>query len=301
MKITNRRVVWSVLALVLLAGAGGRAEAGILYGTDGQAGNPAANLYILDTATGGVISTVGPIGFAVTGMSFSPTTGLLYGVTAPRSSAARDLITINPATGAGTLVGSLGVSMEDVAFAKDGTLYGWSGRIGGANSSSLFRINVATGAATKVGPSGITDVGVGFSISPTGTPFLAASGASGALRTVDLTTGAVTPVATLSGAPFPKGSIDAFAFDAGGTLFGVNLNDIGPGQPGPLPDAAFLVSVNPETGAITPLGPTVPGLDAIAIAPSIFVPEPSTFALLGLGAAGLAGWRRWRRRDRAAT
>ena len=29
----------------------------------------------------------------------------------------------------------------------------------------------------------------------------------------------------------------------------------------------------------------------------VFVPEPSTYALMGLGLAGLAGWRRWRKKD----
>jgi DNA-binding beta-propeller fold protein YncE len=296
MMIANNRLVWSLLSLGLLAGLAGRAGAEILYGADGQNGNPATNLYVLDPGTGGVIRTVGPIGFAVTGMSFSPATGVLYGVTAPKGNGRRELITINPNTGAGTLVGPLGVSMDDVAFARDGTLYGWSGRISG---SSLYRIDLATGAATKVGNSGITDVGVGFSISPSGTPFLAAAGASGVLRTVDLMTGAVTPVATLSGAPFPTGSIDAFAFDAAGTLLGVNLSEGGPGHPG-APGNAFLISVDPTTGVITPLGPTVPGLDALAVGPSIFVPEPSTLALLALGCGGLAAWRRWKKWARAS-
>jgi hypothetical protein len=294
--IANRRAVWFALSLGLLAALTGRAEADVLYGADGQDGNPATNLYVLDPTTGAVLNTVGPIGFAVTGMSFSPTTGVLYGVTAPKSGV-RDLITINPITGAGSLVGPLsGISMDDIAFARDGTLFGWSGRISG---SSLFRINTAIGAATKVSTSGITDLGVGFSISPAGVPFLAAAGASGALRTVDPTTGAVTTVATLSGAPFPTGSIDAFAFEGSGLLLGVNLAENGPGTGAPL-DAAFLVSVNPTTGAITPLGPTVPALDALAVGPSIFAPEPSTFALMGLGAVGLVGWRRWKKRRGAA-
>jgi hypothetical protein len=293
MNLPKTRVVWSLVSLSLLASLAGRAEAEILYGANGQNGNPATNLYVLDPATGAPLSTVGPIGFAVTGMSFSPTNGVLYGVTAPKGNAPRDLITINTATGAGTLVGPLGVSMDDIAFGRDGTLYGWSGRISG---SDLYRINVATGAATKVGEAGITDIGVGFSISPAGTPFLAAAGASGALRTVDLTTGAVTTVATLSGAPFPTGSIDAFAFDEAGVLLGVNLADVSPGRPGTPPDPAFFISVDPVTGAITPLGPTVPGLDALAVSPSIFAPEPSTLALLALGGSALAGWLRWKKR-----
>jgi hypothetical protein len=298
MTIANRSAVWFALSLGLLTVLTGGARADVLYGADGQNGNPATNLYVLDPTSGAVLRTVGPIGFAVTGMSFSPSTGVLYAVTAPKGSAPRDLITINPTTGAGTVVGPLsGISMDDIAFTRDGTLFGWSGRISG---SDLYRINTATGAATKVGEAGITDVGVGFSISPLGTPFLAAAGASGALRTVDLTTGAVTTVSTLSGAPFPGGSIDAFAFEGTGLLLGVNLSDVSAGNPGSPPDAAFFVSVNPTTGAISPLGQTIPGLDALAVGPSIFAPEPSTFALLGVGAAGLLGWRRWKKRRGAA-
>src|SRR5579885_3417804 len=182
MRVLTRRVAWAVLTAGLLAGAAGRADADFLYGADGQHGNPATNLYVLDPATGAVVRTVGPIGFAVTGMAFDPLTGVLYGVSAPRGTNTRQLITINPATGAGTLIGPLGVVMDDIAFEGDGTLFGWSGRISG---SDLYRINLTTGAATKVGEAGITDVGVGFTINPSGTPYLAAAGASGALDTVN--------------------------------------------------------------------------------------------------------------------
>ena len=52
----------------------------VLYGADGAGGN-ASNLYILNPATGGTVSTVGPIGFAVTGLAIHPTTRVLYGST----------------------------------------------------------------------------------------------------------------------------------------------------------------------------------------------------------------------------
>jgi hypothetical protein len=292
MKLLTQHVVWSVLALGLLAAQAGRAEADVLYAADGQNGNPATNLYILDSGTGAVLQTVGPIGFAVTGMAFSPDTGVLYGVTAPKGSNTRELITINPGTGAGTVVGALGVTMDDISFDRNGTLYGWSGRTSG---SSLYTINLATGAATLVGPSGLLDVGVGFAINGSGTPYLADAGASGALRTVDLTTGAVTTVATLSGAPFDNGAISAFAFDSDGTLFGINLNET-VGKPNPPPADTFLVTVDPATGVITTLGPSVPGLEAITFGPGVTVPEPAalTQAVLGLLTALGCGW--WRMR-----
>jgi hypothetical protein len=291
MRILIGQVTRCALLLGLLAVVHGRAEAGTVYGADGEHGNPATNLYILNSATGAPLSTVGPIGFAVSGMSFDPLNGVLYGATAPRGTSTRQLITINTSTGAGTLIGALGVTIDELAFAANGTLYGWSGRISG---SSLYTINLATGAATKVGTSGITDTGVGFAINASGTAYLAAAGASGALRTVNLATGAVTTVATLSGAPIPAGAIDAMGFDQNGTLLGLNLTEGGPGSPG-APGNTFLVTIDPTTGAVTSRGASVPGLDALAIQPSA-VPEPATLILLPLGFLGALGfgWKRGR-------
>jgi hypothetical protein len=293
MRILNGWVTWSVLSLGLLAVPAGRGEADFIYAADGQAGNPATNLYVINTANGSVVTTVGPIGFAVTGMAFDPATGVLYGVTAPRGTGTRELITINTATGAGTVVGPLGVTIDEISFASDGTLFAWSGR---TSASSLFRINLNTGAATKVGDSGVVDFGVGFAINQTtGQAFLANAGASGVLRTVNLTTGAVTPGPTLTGAPFPTGSIDAFAFD-GSTLLALNLDETGPGGAGKAPSATFLVSIDPTTGAVTTLGTSVPGLDALAFQPgAATVPEPSMLLLGVVGAIGLIGHSWWRR------
>jgi hypothetical protein len=289
MRILIGRVTTCALLLGLLASAPGRAEAGTVYGADGQNGNPATKLYILDPATGAPLSTVGPIGFAVSGMSFDPLNGVLYGATAPRGTSTRQLITINTNTGVGTLIGALGVTIDELAFAANGTLYGWSGRTAG---SSLYTINLATGAATKVGTSGLTDSGVGFAIDASGTAYLAAAGASGALRTVNLATGAVTTVATLSGAPIPTASIDAMGFNQDGSLLGINLAEGGPGSPG-APGNTFLVTINPTTGTVTSRGASVPGLDALAIQPSA-VPEPPTLILMPLGFLGALGlgWKR---------
>jgi hypothetical protein len=72
-------IVLSASACGLLAWAGS-ASAELLLGANG-AGNRPANLLVLDPSTGGVIRTVGPIGYGVTGLSIDPKTGTLYGVT----------------------------------------------------------------------------------------------------------------------------------------------------------------------------------------------------------------------------
>jgi hypothetical protein len=72
----------------------------------------------------GAATPVGPIGFDNVGaLDFAPN-GTLFGVGYNGSDSI--LITINPATGAGTLIGSLGETQftQDIAFRpSDGTLF----------------------------------------------------------------------------------------------------------------------------------------------------------------------------------
>jgi hypothetical protein len=61
---------------------------------------------LLNPATGAVVSTVGPIGFSVTGLAYDPVAGILYGSTGGNAgSNPRSLIRIDTTTGAGTLIG----------------------------------------------------------------------------------------------------------------------------------------------------------------------------------------------------
>jgi len=134
----SSRIFVFILGLMAFGSQG--TEAQVLYAADGADGH-LSNLYILNAATGAVSSTVGPIGFAVTGLAFHPTTGVLYGVTAVENSPPQpqpSLISINPSTGAGTLIGPVGPvgclvppanstkPVTDITFRADGTLFGWS-------------------------------------------------------------------------------------------------------------------------------------------------------------------------------
>lgn len=91
----------SALLAAALTGSGGPAQAALLYGAEGGLFSQ-VNLYLIDPTTGAVTSTIGPIGFGVTGLAFDPIPGTLFGVTT--TSGDRQLITIDPATGAGTVV-----------------------------------------------------------------------------------------------------------------------------------------------------------------------------------------------------
>jgi hypothetical protein len=262
--------LWLAAALVVAAliamqahpaRAGGTGQ--ILYGADGAGGNASTNLYVLDPTTGAIVTTVGPIGFAVTGLAVHPTTGILYGTTGNASPVEPGaLITIDTTTGAGTLVGQLVPGNEtaaDITFGSNGTLYGWLE----ANTDDLVTIDLTTGAATVVGDAGLSTAGA--ALAGSGNPLtLAGSGDGGLLHQIDTGTGAATPTVTLDGTTDTE--ISASDFHSGGTLFAVRL-DTDPPRP------AELVTINTTTGAITVIGSTVNRLDAIAF--GLAAPGPS--------------------------
>jgi hypothetical protein len=225
----------------------------VLYGADGAGGDP-SNLLLLDPSSGSVLQTGGPIGFAVTGLALDPSTGTLYGVTGNEDPTAHHLITIDKTTGAGTDVGNVGLVVNDITFTPDGTLFGFS-----RSAKALVTIDKATGAGTVVGPSGISNpFGNGLASNAAGILYLAPTGDNGELYTVDRSTGAATPVATLDGTD--GNGFGALAFDAAGTLFGA-LNHFSSATP---PD---LVTIDMASGAIGVRGPSAKQLDAIEFAP----------------------------------
>src|SRR6476469_3539619 len=156
------------------------ANAGTLYAAT-SAGGP-GELYVINQATGAVVQDVGPLNdalstnYPITGLAFSPVTGLLYGSTGNAGTVDGILVKINPATALVTVVGPFNAgpvnsngspaTMADIAFDSAGNLYG-VGSIGGPD---LYSINVVTGQATPIGPNGATTstTGGGIAISPGG-------------------------------------------------------------------------------------------------------------------------------------
>src|SRR3954471_17237780 len=82
----------------------------------------AGNLYTINLANGtatlvGSIRLAGGKPIGVTGMAVHPSDGTIFGITSEQSpNSARSLVTIDPATGAATLVGELGVAGSYIAF-----------------------------------------------------------------------------------------------------------------------------------------------------------------------------------------
>jgi hypothetical protein len=232
----------------------------------------------------GPLNDVTGLNYGITGMAFSPLTGVLYGSVSNSVAATQaQLVTINPATAQVTVVGHFNVgnagtnpsTMADIAFDSAGNLYG----VGSVGGPQLYSINTATAQATVIGGTGLTSTsGGGLGISPTGT--FSGSPSSSRFGTYDSTTGAFTNI-TSPTKPV-GGAYAALAYD-GATLYGL---DLGPGSAG-TPDE--LVTIDPVTGAVTDIGASVNFLDSIAFT----VPEPTI--ALSLGALALLGVARRQR------
>jgi len=253
------------------------AHASTLYGST-SAGGP-GELWILDASTGAAVQDVGPLNdssahnYAVTGLAFNPLDGVLYGSTGGTSG--HSLLTINPASGAVTVIGSFNVggvggTMSDLSFDSSGHLFGISAS-GGAN---LYSIDLGTGQATEVGASGVSfTAGGGLGISPEGTFF--GTPTTSQFGTFDPITGTYSNITNPAKPAGSSASYASLAFD-GDTLYGMNL--------GTTPHLVTFDSL----GNVTDIGPSVPKIDGIAFLEP--VPEPTTMAIfLGAGVMVLAG------------
>ena len=255
-------------------------NAGTLYAST-SAGGP-GELYIINQVNGAMIQDIGPlndsfsVNYPITGLAFSPVTGLLYGSTGNAGAVDAMLVKINPAAAQVTVVGPFNAgptnsggtpaTMADIAFDASGNLYG-VGSIGGPD---LYSINVVTGQATPIGPNGAatSTTGGGIAISPGGIFY--GTPTSSRFGTYNSGTGAYTNIA--NPAKPAGGAYGALDFD-GSVLYGLN---VGSGSPPP----THLVTIN-SVGGVTDLGTSLNSLDAIAFQ----VPEPATIALIFVGFA----------------
>jgi len=181
-------------------------------------------------------------------IDFSPA-GVLYGLSLGGVGipASGQLFTINPTSGATTLVANLSqyVNVEgDIAFdPTTGILYAVDG------VGPLYTINTSTGVCTTVGtlpldlPGGADYSGLGFD--NTGQLYVWSQFGS-VLRAVNKANATIQSTVFL--APFPGGSVGDVVFDPGTNkcLLGGN------------PSGGILSSCNPATGVVTPIGSVAP-------------------------------------------
>lgn len=233
-----------------------------LYGADGAGGN-SSNLYVLDPANGSILQTIGAIGFPVTGLAVHPSTGELFGMTTgtPNTNPERGfLLRVDEGTGQGTQIGDINPgnteTSADLAFAPDGTLFGWIE----PNTDDLATIDLNTGLGTVVGDAGLSTAGAGLATLDGTTFLLAGAGTAGNLSSIDPTSGAETGTVTLNGYAGLGDEVSALDFDVAGVLFGTIVDTDVANR------TAELITIDPSSGLITVLGPSVDRLDAIAFA-----------------------------------
>jgi hypothetical protein len=231
--------------------------ASALYGASGGV-NTTSDLYTIDTTTGAGTS-IGAIGFGITGLAFRPSDDVLFGVTNNNSASnPRALVTIDTVTGAGTLVGALGVAngIADISFRSDDALYGYA-----PTNRTLYSINTSTGAATQVSATAIPTSGFGYgdAFDSGDILYVFPKGTAGAFYIVDPATGGLTAQTALSGTAFTNGIINAAAFDVD-DLAWVSVISSGP--------VWDIGTIDVGSSSIAGVGSTVSNLDALAWGPA---------------------------------
>ena len=267
--------------------AGGPLTLSALYGATTSGPDGPSNFYQIDPSTG-TATFIGPIGFDRVGaLDAHPVTGVLYGTGVRPSTVTSGsigpegtpgpvpvLITIDPATGAGTEVGPTGMSAQitDLSFRpSDNTLFAFDA----ANSPQhkLFRVDITTGLATLVGSTGFSlTTGNGMEFSKSGVLY---HGDDNSFNTLDPSTGAGTALHSPPNYPGGTNRPSAFDFDPVTGVLYAEYKNLGSGS------GDFLGTYDPVSGSGTIIGTTEPGLDAIAFASSASVridwPSPHEF------------------------
>lgn len=180
-----------------------------------------------------------------------PDDQVLFGITFFQN----QIITIDPATGQGTLVAAIGEEESGYGLAAyQDKLYTFNPNTGTVDQISVINGRVverlATGIAGAEGEGAIAinpDTGLGFIASAFP---LTTGGPSGThpLYTFNVTTGA--PAVKLADTTIV---LDGLAFDSDGTLYAVGQGDVEGGDPNQ--GEATLYTVNQLTGATTAVGP----------------------------------------------
>jgi Bacterial Ig-like domain (group 1)/Thrombospondin type 3 repeat len=166
----------------------------------------------------------------------APGTGTLFGTDGNGG----NLITVDPGTGAGTVVGPMAAGVVPSLAVDPTTGIMYAGQGGG--SPNLYTVDPTTGAATLVGNTGLGVAAIGgLDFRSDGTLFAAVNivgdGGTGSehLATIDKGTGTATvigPFGTCSDLSCSIEGMEAIAFDSAGTLWGAVSTRGTTGTPG---------------------------------------------------------------------
>lgn len=222
-------------------------------------------VHLVDPATG-IATFVGNAGFNRLNSLAKNNVGQFYSVGGSNND---KLITLNPTTGAGTLVSTLAGDplyqyTAGLAFSPSNTLYATVVKQS-FPAYFLTSIDINTGAMTTIGNGhfglqslAISSAGIIYS-------WDMSLGNGIGLVTLDPVTGALTDVNV---AEAPSLDIQALAFDSNGVLYGAADNR--------------LYQINTTNGAATFIGAGLDGPNPPDYRGIEFVPEPASLAVIGL-------------------
>lgn len=235
-----------------------------LFAIEGR-GGIAGTLYFVDTEDG-TFRSIASVGTAITGL-VSHLDGTLYAVTsnaiALEAGFPRDLVTIDPFTGAASTIGPLlksdggAVKIPDIALEYDGdTLYGWS-----KTDGQLATIDMESAEVSLIG--GTASVkGGGLAFDLEGSLYMTPDGSDGELFTCSTTTGALASSADLVDAEGDDINSMSFAVD---TMYGIRE---GVSQDG-ASSATILLKLDVQTGVVSKVHDLPFGADALAHTPPL--------------------------------
>ncbi len=200
------RILLVLLSIGMLSACGGDDDEPVvvrqltIYGTTVGFTDPdtlvetTSDLVLLDPDTGDFLSTIGDVGYYVSGLAYDKTTGKLFATTSANDPFfPAGLIEINPITGAGTPIG-VGTGLTAAATLtvdSAGRLYTWSE----PTDDDLAIIDKVTGVATVIADSGLTTDTLGLDFDAGGRLFLV--NFDGEVFAINPITGAATSIGTI--------------------------------------------------------------------------------------------------------
>jgi hypothetical protein len=279
------------LSIVVALGLVIPIHAQTLYGISNGFGTPEDNLiYQINPLTGSISNSfqVTLPGFTVQrslAMAAQPGTGTLFALlqTDADSTQNRRLVTIDPTTGVATTIGQTGNAFATLAFRANGTLYGVTGDGASSNRETLFTLSVTNATPTLQFALGNGNDGETIAFHSNGLMYHSSGNTVALFESVNVDTQEVIPIGQTSPEMFAMGFNPT-----SGVLFGSDiLNN--------------LFTIDITTGARTFIGNINAPNDNRGLAFVAAVPEPGTFALIGISVAGVGAFhlRRMRKLKKA--